>query len=125
MLPGDWVARDWMGRVVQCGMRPGGPGNDTFIAGVVHGTSIPGRTGMACGQRDQVCDLWAWAIPPPLKVYSECPEGRRSDGLLLPAPHEGWGLLVGQSWMFGMARGCVWTETLFQRRDGAAYDWLG
>ena len=31
-------------------------------------------------------------LPPPLKVYSECPEGKRSDGLLLLAPHEGHGL---------------------------------
>ena len=58
---------------------------------------------------------WAWATPSPL---SECPEGRRSDGLLLPAPHGGRGLLLRQSWVFGMARGCVGRRRCFSGRTG-------
>ena len=56
---------------------------------------------------------WAWATPPPLKVYSECPEGRRSDCLLLPAHHKGWGLpgrscaFWGGTWFSSAGTGMV------------------
>ena len=57
---------------------------------------------------------WAWSIlPPPLKVYSECPEGRRSDCLLLPAHHKGWGLpgrscaFWGGTWFSSAGTGMV------------------
>ena len=53
---------------------------------------------------------WVRAIPPPLKVYSECPEGRRSDCLLLPAHHKGWGL-PGRSCAFWGGTWLNWMET--------------
>ena len=64
------------------------------------GTSGPGLLLCRTGGMGQQGD------PPPLKVYSECPEGRRFDGLLLSAPQEGRGL-SGQHWAFGAARHCV------------------
>ena len=53
---------------------------------------------------------WAWATPPPLKVYSECPEGRRSDCLLLPEHLKGWGL-PGRSCAFWGGTWFSWAGT--------------